>query len=208
MACVTQVANKGCTLSLPSKSGHGISQGRLQKAHKVSNTNCIFEQCYGSVINRIPDLGSQIPDPKIVTKERGEKNLLVYLFLLPQISQNWKLFIFERTKKKIWANLQGITELFTQKLSLTSQKYRFGIRDQEKTYPGSRFRGQKGTGSRIRIRNTIFKKYIWQSKLTHVQPPDSAKRAVTADPDCGGRLHPEFCREPPEVAPHQAFQGC
>jgi hypothetical protein len=37
-------------------------------------------------------------------------------------------------------------------LSLSSQKYGYGIRDPEKTYPGSR--GQKGTGSRIRIRNT------------------------------------------------------
>ncbi len=46
-------------------------------------------------------------------------------------------------------------ELFPKKLSLSSQKYRFrirdprsGIRDPEKTYSGSRIRGQKGTGSR------------------------------------------------------------
>ncbi len=31
---------------------------------------------------------------------------------------------------------------------------RSGIRDPEKTYSGSRILGQKGTGSRIRIRNT------------------------------------------------------
>jgi hypothetical protein len=52
-------------------------------------------------------------------------------------------------KKKIWANLQRIIELSTQKLSLSSKKYGFGIRDPEKTYPGSR--GQKapdpGSGS-------------------------------------------------------------
>jgi hypothetical protein len=47
--------------------------------------------------------------------------------------------------RKIWVNFQRIIELFTSKLSLSSQKYGFGIRD-----PGSR--GQKGTGSRIRIR--------------------------------------------------------
>jgi hypothetical protein len=46
-------------------------------------------------------------------------------------------------KKKIWANFQRIVEVFTQKLSICSQIYGFGIRD-----PGSR--GQKGTGSRIR----------------------------------------------------------
>jgi len=37
-------------------------------------------------------------------------------------------------------------------VTLTSQKYGFGIRDPEKTHSGSR--GQKGTGSRIRIRKT------------------------------------------------------
>jgi hypothetical protein len=30
------------------------------------------------------------------------------------------------------------------------------IRDPEKTYSGSRIQGSKGTGSRIRIRNTDF----------------------------------------------------
>jgi hypothetical protein len=58
-------------------------------------------------------------------------------------------------KKKIWAIFKELgIELFTQKLSLSSQKYGFGIRDPEKTYSGSR--GQKGNGSRIRIRNTVY----------------------------------------------------
>ncbi len=46
--------------------------------------------------------GSRIPDPKSATKERDEKNMLSYLFLKPQISQNWKLFYFwnaEENKK-------------------------------------------------------------------------------------------------------------
>jgi hypothetical protein len=65
--------------------------------------------------------------------------------------------------KKIRANFQRIIELFTQKLSLSSQNMglgsgirdpRSGIRDLEKTYSGSRIpdpgsKGQKGTGSRI-----------------------------------------------------------
>jgi hypothetical protein len=53
-------------------------------------------------------------------------------------------------KKKIRAKFQRIMGLFTKKLSLSSQKYEFGIRD-----PGSR--GQKGPnpGSWIRIRNTV-----------------------------------------------------
>ena len=41
-------------------------------------------------------------------------------------------------------------------MSLCSQNYRFGIRDPEKTIPDPGSRGQKGTGSRIRIRNTAF----------------------------------------------------
>jgi hypothetical protein len=50
-------------------------------------------------------------------------------------------------KEKIRANFQRIIE----KLSPSSQKYGFGIRDPEKTYSGSRSgsRGQKGTGSWI-----------------------------------------------------------
>jgi hypothetical protein len=58
-------------------------------------------------------------------------------------------------KKKILANFQRIIELFTQKLSLSSQKYGFGIRDprsgiRKKPFPDPGSRGQKGTGSRIR----------------------------------------------------------
>jgi hypothetical protein len=47
-------------------------------------------------------------------------------------------FIFEMLKKKVWAYFQRLMELFTQKFSLGSQKYGFGIRDPEKTYSGSR----------------------------------------------------------------------
>jgi hypothetical protein len=62
-------------------------------------------------------------------------------------------------KKKIWANLQRIIELFTQKIVTKLSKMwvwdpRSGIRKKPIPDPGSR--GQKGTGSRIRIRNIIF----------------------------------------------------
>jgi hypothetical protein len=40
------------------------------------------------------------------------------------------------------------------------------IRDPEKTCSGSR--GQKATGSRIRIRNTDFNGWIWFSKFVSV----------------------------------------
>ncbi len=60
-------------------------------------------------------------------------------------------FSFEVLKKKIWANFQRIIELFTKKdLSVSSQKYGFGIRDPrsgirdlEKTYSGSWIQGSK-----------------------------------------------------------------
>ncbi len=60
-------------------------------------------------------------------------------------------------KKKIWANFQRIIELFTQKIVTKLSKIWVWdpgseVRDPEKTHSGSR--GQKGTGSRIRIRNT------------------------------------------------------
>jgi hypothetical protein len=53
-------------------------------------------------------------------------------------------------KKKIWANFQRIVDVFTQKMFNM-----FGIRDPGSGIldPGSR--GQKGTGYRIRIRNTV-----------------------------------------------------
>jgi hypothetical protein len=63
-------------------------------------------------------------------------------------------YFFEMLKKKIWAKKNNRT---------FSQKYGFGIRDprsRKKTYPGSRIQGKKGTGSRIRIRNTGRKKTL------------------------------------------------
>jgi hypothetical protein len=61
-------------------------------------------------------------------------------------------FSFKELKKKIWANFQRIIELFTQKIVTKLSK--IWVWDPEKTYSGSR--GQKGTGSRIRIRNTVY----------------------------------------------------
>jgi hypothetical protein len=60
-------------------------------------------------------------------------------------------------KKKIWANFQRIVEVNTQKIfNMLSNIWVWdpgsGIRKKPIPYPGSR--GQKGNGSRIRIRNT------------------------------------------------------
>ncbi len=64
-------------------------------------------------------------------------------------------FSLEVLKKKIWANFQRIIELFTQKIgTLKNMGLGSEIRNKPILDPGSR--GQKGTGSRIRIRNTEF----------------------------------------------------
>jgi hypothetical protein len=113
--------------------------------------------------SRIPDLGSRISDPKTVTKERGEKKLLSYFFFVVTNFTKLIIVIFGMLKKKIWANFQRIVEVFTQKIfNMLSNIWVWDpgseIRDPEKTYSGSR--GQKGTGSRIRNRNTGYK-YIF-----------------------------------------------
>jgi hypothetical protein len=70
----------------------------------------------------------------------------------------------------MWANFQRIINFLPKTLSLSSQKYGFWIRDPRSEIqdprseiwkkpildPGSRSRGQKGTGSRIRNRNTVL----------------------------------------------------
>jgi hypothetical protein len=59
-------------------------------------------------------------------------------------------------KKKFEQVFRELYNFLPKNLSLSSQKYGFGIRDPEKTYSGSRIRAQrqKGTGSRIWICNT------------------------------------------------------
>ncbi len=120
--------------------------------------NISLSQCCGSGMfipdpdfypPRIPDLGSRILDPgsKNSNKREGWK----------KISQNWTFINFWNVYEKIWANFQRTIVLFTQKLSLCSQKYGFGIRDpgiRKKPIPDPGSRGQQSTGSRIRIRNT------------------------------------------------------
>jgi hypothetical protein len=82
--------------------------------------------------SRIPDLESKN------SNKRGEQNLLSYHFLQPLLGQFLKIYRTFYPKNivnkisKIWVWDPGSE-----------------IRDPEKTYSGSR--GQKGTGSRIRI---------------------------------------------------------
>jgi hypothetical protein len=88
-------------------------------------------------------------------KDISEKNLLSYLFFGVINFTKLNYFIFEMSKKKIWANFQRIIELFTQKIVSRLSKVwvsdpgseirdpRSGIWDLEKTYSGSRIQGSK-----------------------------------------------------------------
>ncbi len=108
----------------------------------------------------IPDPGSwflPIPDPgswiqKHQWKTLVKKNLLSYLFFGVINFTILVYFVLEMLKKKICANFPRIIDFLPEKLSLSSQKYGLGIRDPGKNL--FRIPGSKGTGSRIRIRNT------------------------------------------------------
>ncbi len=112
--------------------------------------------------SRILDPGSQFQDPKTATKEKGKKIFYHISFGSYKFHKIENYLIFEMPKKKILASFQKIIEFLAKNLSLTSKTYGFGIRDPRPGIwkknlfwipdPGSR--GQKGTGSRIRIRNT------------------------------------------------------
>jgi hypothetical protein len=70
-------------------------------------------------------------------------------------------FVFEMINKKIWAKYQRIIEVFTQKLvTKLSKIWVWDPGSGKKPIPDPGSRGQKGTGSRIRIRNTGFKKVL------------------------------------------------
>ncbi len=82
--------------------------------------------------SRIPDLGSRIPDPTTETKEEGKKFVALLFF--------------------------GSHKYYKIKNNLILNRYRekIEIRDPQKPIPDPGSRSQKRTGSRIRIRNTVF----------------------------------------------------
>jgi hypothetical protein len=62
-------------------------------------------------------LPSRIPDPKIATKERGEKKFdVISFYVATNFAKIVHYFNFEVLKKKIWANFQRIIEHFAQKI--------------------------------------------------------------------------------------------
>ncbi len=103
----------------------------------------------------IPDPGSQNSN-----KREGWKKLCCHYVPSHQFHKIENYFSFEMLKKKIWANFQRIIELLTQKIVTKLSKIwvwdpGYEIRDRDPEKP-TRSRGQKGTGSRIRIRSNEF----------------------------------------------------
>jgi hypothetical protein len=114
-------------------------------------------------LSRIPDpdfYPSRIPDPKTASKDWGEKKFVVRLLFVATNFTKLNIILFLKCRrKKFGPNFKELLKFLPKKLSLSSQKYGFGIRDSRSGIrkkpildPGSR--DQKGTGSRIRIRNT------------------------------------------------------
>ncbi len=70
--------------------------------------------------------GCQIPDPKMVIKARGKKKFVVIPvpFFVATNFTKCKLFYFEMLKKKMWANVKIIIELFNQKIVTKISKIR------------------------------------------------------------------------------------
>jgi hypothetical protein len=112
--------------------------------------------------SRIADFGFRIPDPKTVTKERGENTFFCQTFFCShKFHKIVNYFIFEMLKKNIWANFRRTIELFIQKIvTKLSQMWVWDpIRDSEKNHSGSRIpdpgvKKAPDPGSRLRIHNT------------------------------------------------------
>ncbi len=96
-----------------------------------------------------------------------KKNLLSYLFLKPKISQSIKLFYFWNAEEKNLFKFLKNYKTFTQKIVTKFTKiwvWYPGYEIRKKPSPDPRSMGQKGTGSWIRIHNTVifgFKYYYY-----------------------------------------------
>jgi hypothetical protein len=76
--------------------------------------------------------GSQIPDPKTAKKERGKKFFCHTCFCgAHKFHKMLNYFIFELLKKKFGPNFKELYNFLPKKMSQSSQKYEFGIRDPE-----------------------------------------------------------------------------
>ncbi len=148
--------------------------------------------------SRIPVLGSRISDPGSKNEWQGWKKICCHNFFWSHKFHKIKLFYFWNVEEKIWPNFQRIIELFTQKIVTKLLKMWVWDPGSEIRGPGSGkdlfripdpgSRGQNGTGSRLRIRNTDFNAKSWYL----YDRSSSLKSGMT-----GGVIHPgDLCRLP------------
>ncbi len=82
---------------------------------------------------RIPDSDfypSRIPEPKTVTKERGEKKIVIILFFCSHKFYKIEYYvIFELLKNKFGPIFKELLKFLPKNFSICSQIYGFGIRD-------------------------------------------------------------------------------
>ncbi len=120
-------------------------------------TEYTYNILYIILVERPWFLPSRIPDPKSATKERGEKIFVVIPFFIAINLTICDLFYVWNAEHKNAGHFQRIIELFTQKFVTKLSKiwvWDPGSETRKKPIPDPGSRGQKGTGSRIRIRNT------------------------------------------------------
>ncbi len=92
----------------------------------VADPGCLFRILI--FIQPDPDVGSRIPVQKQQQK-RGVKKICFHTFLCNQNFTKLKIILVLKCWEKIWANFQRFIEFLPKKLSQSSQKYGFGIRD-------------------------------------------------------------------------------
>ncbi len=80
-------------------------------------------------------------------QKRGvQKNCVIPFYVATNFSKLKIILVLKCWRKKFGPIFKELWNFLPKKLSLSSQKYGFGIRDPEKTYSGSRIQGSKRQG--------------------------------------------------------------
>jgi hypothetical protein len=115
----------------------------------VAHRTCLYwNQCGGSGMF-IPDPGSwflPIPDPgsKNSNKREGwKKNRVITFYVATNFTKLHIILVLMCRRKKFGPIFKELYNFLSKKLSISSLKYGFGIRDPGKTYSGSRIQGSK-----------------------------------------------------------------
>jgi hypothetical protein len=102
--------------------------------------------------------GSQIPDPDFYPSRIPDLGSWIQTKRLATNFTKFKTILFLPAEEKSLGQIQRIIELLPKKLSLSSQKYEFGIRDPKKPIsgPGVKKAPDPGSGSAALLFRCIF----------------------------------------------------